>query len=146
MQPARESLAMASGVTAASSLDEAKTQLRENGLTLIEGVFDEAELAEIRQAFNDVLEADRAAGKRLSGFAIDRGDVNSRVVELAAKHPKFRDLAEHPVSLALVREMLGDRIQLTSFSANITAPGCNRMIMHCDQGYMPSPGRCSRWG
>ena len=126
-------------VAVAASLDEAKAQLRKNGLTLMEGVFDAAELATIRQAFDQVMEADRQAGKRLSGFDIDRGDVNSRVVELAAKHAKFRELAEHPVALALVREMLGDRIQLTSFSANITAPGCSRMIMHCDQGYMPSP-------
>ena len=127
------------GVPAASSLADAKTQLRQNGLTLMEGVFGPEQLAEIRQAFAEVIEADRQAGKRLSGFALDRGDVNSRVVELAAKHAKFRELAEHPVALALVKEMLGERIQLTSFSANITVSGCRRMIMHCDQGYMPSP-------
>ena len=126
-------------VIAASSLDEAKVQLRQNGIALMEGVFGPAEIAEIRRAFAEVVEADREAGKRLSGFDIDRGDVNSRVVELAAKHPKFREMAEHPTARALVKEMLGERIQLTSFSANITAPGCGKMIMHCDQGYMPSP-------
>ena len=137
MSPGGESNALS--LVAAGNLGEAKMQLRQNGLTLIEGVFSPQDVADISQAFAEVVDADRKAGKRMSGFDIDRGDKNSRVVELAAKHAKFREMAENQTALALVREMLGERIQLTSFSANITAPGCGRMIMHCDQGYMPSP-------
>ncbi len=110
-----------------------------NGLALIEGALSPIEVAGISQALAEVIEADRAAGVRLQGFAADRDALNMRVVMLAAKHAKFRELAENPIALALADEMLGERMQLSSFSANITAPGSAKMAMHCDQGYIPSP-------
>ena len=124
---------------AAVDIEAAKQGLRRDGPVVMERVFTPGEVAEIRQALNDVTEADRAAGVRLQGFAVDRDALNTRVVMLAAKHAKFRELAENPIALALANEMLGDRMQLSSFSANITAPGSAKMPMHCDQGYIPSP-------
>lgn len=120
-------------------VDAAIESLRQNGVTVIPAIFTPADVAAIRQALTEVIETDRAAGVRLQGFSADRDAINTRVVMLPAKHAKFRELAENPVALALAYAMLGDRMHLTSFSANITAPGSAKMLLHCDQGYIPSP-------
>ncbi len=135
----RDAFAADGGLARADRVAEAKVRLRENGLAVIEGALSATELAETRQAFADVIEADRQAGVRLNGFAIDVDALNTRVVMLAAKHATFRTLAENPIALALAHEMLGERMRLTSFSANVTAPGSGMMVVHCDQGYIPSP-------
>lgn len=108
-------------------------------MVVIDSVFTPGEVADIKQALADVAEADRVAGVRLQGFSADRDALNTRVVMLPAKHAKFRELVENPIALALAHAMLGERMHLTSFSANITAPGSAKMLLHCDQGYIPSP-------
>ena len=120
-------------------VEAAKQSLQDNGMAIIQGVLSADEVAAIRQALEEVIEKDRAAGVRMQGFAADRDALNVRVVLLPAKHARFRELAENPTALALVEDILGDRIHLTSLTANITAPGSAKMLMHCDQGYIPSP-------
>jgi ectoine hydroxylase-related dioxygenase (phytanoyl-CoA dioxygenase family) len=117
----------------------AKQSLHDNGMAVIAGVLSPGEVADLRQALDQVIATDRANGVRMQGFAADRDALNTRVVMLPAKHAQFRELAENPTALALVYDMLGDRIHLTSLTANITAPGSAKMLMHCDQGYIPSP-------
>src|SRR5579863_986196 len=110
-----------SGLPPAFDVEAAKARLRRDGLVVIERAFAPNEVAEIKEALADVIEADRAGGVRLQGFAVDRDALNIRVVMLAAKHAKFREMAENPIALALANEMLGERMQLSSFSANITS-------------------------
>src|SRR5579863_5989246 len=112
---------------ATPAFEAAKKSLHDNGMAVIAGVLSPEEVAGLRQALVEVIATDRANGVRLQGFAADRDALNLRVVMLAAKHVKFRELAENPTALALVYDILGDRIHLTSLSANITAPGSAKM-------------------
>ena len=53
--------------------------------------------------------------------------------------PVFVDLIRHPAALQFVQHALGPEFLISNFSANITAPGSQKMILHADQGYVPAP-------
>jgi len=53
--------------------------------------------------------------------------------------PVFVDLIRHPAALQFVQHTLGNEFLISNFSANITAPGSQKMILHADQGYVPAP-------
>jgi ectoine hydroxylase-related dioxygenase (phytanoyl-CoA dioxygenase family) len=51
----------------------------------------------------------------------------------------FMRLAEHPVALKLVGDILGPDALLSSITANITQPGNVAQTLHADQQYMAEP-------
>jgi ectoine hydroxylase-related dioxygenase (phytanoyl-CoA dioxygenase family) len=65
--------------------------------------------------------------------------VNQRVFGLINKGSEFHDIALHPEALAMLEHVLGPRFLMTSFGANITAPGCEPQALHQDQGYITRP-------
>ena len=56
---------------------------------------------------------------------------------LVNKGQIFRDLLFHPVLRELLPELLGEDYMLSSFTANIAAPGGEPQPLHSDQGYAP---------
>lgn len=124
---------------ATSDLAEAKAILRRDGVVVLEDVLSPDELAAVRRALQDGIDADRRSNVQLQGFAFDPDDKNTRVFNLPGKSAIFRDLVEHPTALALASELLGEMFILSNFSANVTAPGSGAMAMHADQGYVPAP-------
>jgi ectoine hydroxylase-related dioxygenase (phytanoyl-CoA dioxygenase family) len=127
------------GLPVAASVEEAKRQLDEQGLTIMEGVLDAAGVAAVREALKRGIAADQTQGVQLHGFSIDPDTRNTRVFDLVGKDRAFRDLVEHPTAIALVTHLIGASFLLSNFSANVTAPGSGAMGMHADQGYVPAP-------
>lgn len=123
----------------ARDVAEAKRQLTEHGLTIIEDVLDAEGLARVRDALKRGIEADAASGVQLHGFSFDPDRFNTRVFNLIGKDQVFRDLVQHPFALELARYLLDGPFLLSNFSANVTAPGSGAMGMHADQGYVPAP-------
>jgi ectoine hydroxylase-related dioxygenase (phytanoyl-CoA dioxygenase family) len=121
-------------------LEVAKQYAADSGLAILTGVLDKEELARVREAVWRTVEADRAAGVQLTGHTrIDPDENNIRLFGLVVKDPVFRELLEHPAAIALATHLLGPKIRLSNFSANITGPGSGAMGMHADQGYVTPP-------
>jgi ectoine hydroxylase-related dioxygenase (phytanoyl-CoA dioxygenase family) len=122
-----------------SDLDTALTDLRESGASVLTGVLDASLLSEARTALYRAAESDVSRGwQRAYGYGKD-DHINQRIWNLPSRDPVFCDLAEHPVAMHLVKEMLGWPALLSSMSANITGKGGESMMLHADQGYMPQP-------
>jgi ectoine hydroxylase-related dioxygenase (phytanoyl-CoA dioxygenase family) len=123
----------------ARDVAEAKRQLDEQGLTIMEDVLDAAGIAAAMAALKRGVEADATRGVQLHGFSFDPDTRNTRVFDLVGKDRVFRDLVEHPVAVELTTHLIGAPFLLSNFSANVTAPGSGAMGMHADQGYVPAP-------
>lgn len=111
----------------------------EKGYAVVENVLSDSELQECREALRSLIEEDRRNGVQLSGYAFDTDDKNIRVWDLVIRHPQFRWLVEHPLAIALVKHVIGSNYAVSNLTANITGPGCGRMYMHADQGFVPEP-------
>jgi fumagillin biosynthesis dioxygenase len=124
----------------ARDLDNAKRKLNEYGVAILPTVLSADELARVREAVWRGVEADRQAGVQLTGFTqIDPDERNIRLFNLIAKDAVFRALVEHPIALTMVEHLLGPKVRLSNFTANITGPGSGSMGMHSDQGYVTAP-------
>jgi ectoine hydroxylase-related dioxygenase (phytanoyl-CoA dioxygenase family) len=120
-------------------LDGAVADLREHGACVVAGALDGELLAEVRTALYRAAESDRKYGLAEDYQYGGDDHVNQRVWNLPSHDPVFCALAEHPIALRFVQEVIGWPALLSSMSANITATGGQSMILHADQGYMPRP-------
>lgn len=130
-------------------LDEHKAALDERGYTVIPDVLSPERVAELR-----ALLVERAAFEERDPSGWIRGG-NQRIFNLISKGRPFRDVAEHPVAIEMMAHMLVDpdrqgeamlaghldgiEFLLSSFSANITLPGCAAGVMHQDQVFVTPP-------
>lgn len=128
-----------STIPRAMTLGEAKRQLSEHGLTVLEGVLAASDLVRVKAALARGIAADRENGVPLHGFSFDPDEKNTRIFDLIGKDQIFRDLVTHETAMALVHHLIGNDVLLSNFSANVTAPGSGAMGMHADQGYVPAP-------
>ncbi len=122
-----------------ADVEIARRDLKQTGLGVIRGVLGPAELQRVRDAVDRAIDEDRAKGVPVEGFDFDPDDRNVRLFDLVNKDAAFRDLVEHPLAMAMTREVLGDSILLSNFSGNRTGPGSGAMGMHADQSYVPTP-------
>lgn len=124
----------------ASDLETAKRNLGEHGIAILTDVLNPAEIARVKAAVWRGVEADRQTGVQLTGFArIDPDERNIRLFNLIGKDQVFRELVEHPTARAMAEHLLGPKVRLSNFTANITGPGSGSMGMHADQGYVTAP-------
>jgi ectoine hydroxylase-related dioxygenase (phytanoyl-CoA dioxygenase family) len=123
------------------NLDRATAELAENGACVVAGALDADLLAEVRTALYRAADSDRRYGLAMDYQYGGDDHVNQRVWNLPSHDPVFCALAEHPVAMHFVKEVLGWPALLSSMSANITAAGGQSMVLHADQGYTPRP-----WG
>jgi ectoine hydroxylase-related dioxygenase (phytanoyl-CoA dioxygenase family) len=125
-------------------LATAKRDLDEWGYCLLADALSPTDLARVRAR---VIE--QAAAEVGTGVArFDTGKhpskhegtgVNQRVNSLVNKGSVFHEVALHPDVSTLLEHTLGPRFLMTSFTANITAPGCELQDLHIDQGYVTRP-------
>ena len=118
-------------------LDRALIDLREFGACIVADALDGGMLGEVRTALYRAADADRKYGLAQNYQYGGDDHVNQRIWNLPSRDPVFCALAEHPIALHFVKELLGWPALLSSMSANITGGGGQSMILHADQGYMP---------
>lgn len=118
---------------------QAKADLREHGMALLSGQISEARLEAAREATYRGAEDDRRQGREADPFPLDYGKGNTRVWNVLARHPVFRELVQLPVVVELVREVIGWPALLGNISANIAEPGSEGGGLHADQLFVPRP-------
>jgi len=115
--------------------------LAEYGFTVVPEVLTGDTLRRTRDALYRAAEADRSRRREVEEFALDIGakENNQRIWNVLSRDPLFEDLAEHPVALDYIREVLGWPALLGNLSANICGPGCIGGILHADQTFLQEP-------
>lgn len=115
-------------------------QLREEGFCVVEGVLDAAAVRDVRARLVAAAQESRRRGVDTFMPVLDPNDRNVRVFNLLDIDPLFVELIQHPQSIALVRELLGDGFLISNFTANIAFPGSRSMKLHSDQAIViPEP-------
>src|SRR5215469_14707097 len=118
-------------------LAQAKRDLDAFGLCLIAGALDGERLTRVRERLYSTAADD--ARLRARSAQGDYDTTNQRVWGLLNRGQEFVDLVEDPVSVELVKHLLGWPFLLSSISANIAGPGHNGMVIHADQIFVPQP-------
>ncbi|MGD9701560.1 MAG: phytanoyl-CoA dioxygenase family protein [Acidimicrobiia bacterium] len=125
-------------------LEQARRDVDRWGYCLVAGALPPEQLQRIRAR----LVEQAAAEERLGVATFDSGyhpskpegaGMNQRVNGLVNKGEEFHEVALNPRIAGLLEYLLGPRFLLTSFTANITAPGCELQMLHQDQGYVNWP-------
>jgi ectoine hydroxylase-related dioxygenase (phytanoyl-CoA dioxygenase family) len=121
-----------------SGLEAIRRELDEEGYCVIADVLSAEDLDSVGTALNRAAAEDDAAGVALR---YGPNGSNQRLWALLNRGDEFVRLAMYPLALEIVRSGLGQDIQLSNLSANITGPGGDREIgrLHTDQGFLPEP-------
>ena len=118
-----------------SDLEQAKRDIVEYGLCIVEGAITPAQLKRARTAFYHAAEEDRARGQEQK-FSLDYEEDNSN---LLSRDPVFSDLVQNATALELVKSIIGWPALLGNISGNMTGPGGGEMVLHADQIFVPEP-------
>lgn len=113
-----------------------RSDLADHGICLVADALDGVRLAAVRDRLYQAAADDIDAGV---GYVYDADDTNQRVWALLNRGDEFVDLARDTMALELIEHLLGPDYLLSNISANITGPGCGRMALHADQGYVLPP-------
>jgi len=116
-------------------LVQAKADIDRFGYALIEQALSPEEVKRTRDHLVKVAASERAKG---TATIYDEG-VSQAVNVFINKGQPFVDLVEHPLSMELMRHILGDRFLLSGANATIKGPGGPAQIVHSDQTYVPEP-------
>lgn len=120
--------------------DAEKAHLDEHGYCIVPGVLAPAAVAELRGRLWRATEESERRGAPTRNVGLDPNEHNVRVFNLLDLDRAFRDLIQHPLALALVRHVLGERFLISNFTANIALPGSRPMKLHSDQSIViPEP-------
>jgi ectoine hydroxylase-related dioxygenase (phytanoyl-CoA dioxygenase family) len=130
--------------TVTSDVAEARGHLDRWGYCLLGGALSPEDLAAARRRLVEQAAGEAAAGIATfdDGAAVSRRGAkgaNQRLRNLMNKGREFQRLALRPGVTDLLEHVLGERFLMTSYSANITAPGCPDQALHQDQGYVTRP-------
>jgi ectoine hydroxylase-related dioxygenase (phytanoyl-CoA dioxygenase family) len=119
-------------------VEACRRELDAVGYCLVPDALGAEDLETVRSALDREATRDDAAGTALR-YGPD--GANQRLWALLNRGEEFVQLAMLPLALAVVRSVLGQNIQLSNLSANITGPGGDREIgrLHTDQGFLPEP-------
>ena len=122
-----------------ADVQQALAQLDEQGLALLAAALTATQVKDVRARLEAAARLSEADEVPTRGYAFDTDRNNRRVFQLFNLDPIFVDLIARPVALDFVRHSLGESFLISNFSANITAPGSERMLLHADQGYVDTP-------
>src|SRR5436190_8200405 len=118
-------------------VEQAKRDLDAFGICLIEANLQDERLGRVRERLYSTAADD--ARLRARSAQGDYDTTNQRVWGLLNRGQEFVDLVEDPVSVELLKHVLGWPFLLSSISANIASPGHNGMVIHADQIFVPPP-------
>jgi ectoine hydroxylase-related dioxygenase (phytanoyl-CoA dioxygenase family) len=97
-----------------------------------------SETDEVRRRLWAVAEAKAAAGPT-DFVPADADDKNTRLLNLINWDAYFIALSARDMVLDAARHVIGERLLLSNYSANILGPGSASMVLHADQGYVAEP-------
>ena len=118
---------------------DALARLAHDGYCIVEGVLDAEKCTAMHAAVYRVARFDRESGWA-QRYAFDETlNANQRIWNLVSRDPVFCRLAEHPLALSFVREVIGWPALLSGSSANIVNRHGAEEVLHADQTYMPEP-------
>ena len=100
------------------------TELRVFGVTLVEGVLEAAQVAEMRE----IVLAEEA---RIGVESSHRGSAR-HLANLVGLSPAFFPLIDHPKVLPLIEAIMGTDLILGSLNARVVRPGDGKQILHSD--------------
>lgn len=116
------------GITENALLEQNKTELDEKGYTVLPGLIDGAWLAELRQRFESLCEAEGAA----AGIEVDQEAGTRRLADLVNKGEAFDRVYTHPTVLAAIHHVIGRDFKLSSLNARDALPGEGHQGLHTD--------------
>lgn len=119
--------------------EDARRQLHEEGFFIVPNALAPKKLARARAALDQAAAQLQAASKAQPGARLDPNDANIRVYNLPAVDPVFIDLLRRDDALDGARQVLGQNILISNFSANIALPGSGSMQLHSDQALVVPP-------
>ncbi len=119
--------------TARSDVAAATADLADRGYCVLDRVLGPAEVARLRARVDEVAAREEGDGSAWYSHG------NQRIFMLLNRGEEFVSLAEHPVALNLVEQVLGPDLLLSSITANITRPGSEPQQLHADQQYVQEP-------
>lgn len=127
-------------------MDQAQRDcLREEGFCIFPAMLSGVEL----EAARDALTRGVKIAERNSGTAhdhrLDPNAANKRVYNLPALDPVFIALLRRHDALGSVRELLGQDILISNFTANVALPGSGSMNLHSDQALVIPPPWENPW-
>lgn len=123
----------------AGSAQQAIEDLKAYGIALLPELLTGDKLREARDAVYAGPADDADNGRTPDRYLVDYGTGNVRVWNLLNRGSVFVELAQHPLVLELLEEVLGPQALLSGFSANIVEPGSEGGALHADQSGYPPP-------
>jgi len=120
-------------------VSQAKADIQEHGLALIEGQLTPEQLELARSATYGGAAEDHRLGRKADSFGLDYGEGNVRVWNILNRHTVFQDMVQLPVVLDLLKAVIGWPALLGNISANIAEPGSDGGMWHQDQLFIPHP-------
>ena len=116
------------GVTADTLSEGEKASLDRQGYVLLAGVIDPAWLAELRQAYEDLMAQEGAQ----AGIEVHQEAGTRRLSDLVNKGAVFDRIYTHPKVLAGVYHVLGREFKLSSLNGRDALPGQGQQAFHAD--------------
>ena len=111
--------------------DRAIAEIRENGFAILPNLIGADQLAAMREAFADLLKAERFGRNPFEGYRTER------IYTLVSKARCFADLAEHPRVLAIIDAFLEPNYLLSTAQAINIHPGEAAQSLHTDDAFYP---------
>lgn len=121
-------------------MEEAKAHLKEHGWVKVPGVLSRDEAARAMDRLWEAKKASEANGEETFQPVLDPNPSNVRVFYLPELDAYWRDLLTNPTGMGLTQSILGEKVLVSNFSANIARPGSESMALHSDQSIvLPEP-------
>jgi hypothetical protein len=122
------------------TLATAQTSLDENGFFIVPDVLDEKTINFVLDRLWAAAEENKRRGAELFMPALDPNSSNVRVFYLMELDSVFRELIQHPAALEIAKLVIGPKLLVSNFTANIAKPGSGSMALHSDQSLVvPDP-------
>lgn len=124
----------------AETLAKARASLDENGFFVAPDVLDEKTVSFVLERLWAAAEENKRRGAELFMPALDPNSSNVRVFYLMELDSIFRELIQHPAALEVAKLVIGPKLLVSNFTANIAKPGSGSMALHSDQSLVvPDP-------
>lgn len=124
----------------AETLVTAQTSLDENGFFVVPDLLDDKTVRIVLERLWAAAEDNKKRGADLFMPALDPNSSNVRVFYLMELDSIFRELVQHPAALEIAKLVIGPKLLVSNFTANIAKPGSGSMALHSDQSLVvPEP-------